>query len=242
MADNPTRELRNNVDEAAGLGSRFYTTQSIDLTVANSKSRAFPTRGMSKVSCRANTAAFGNAVIELKRSTDGINATSFTNKLTLSAANPELFARDITGAAFLIFETTAADPAAVPAQLDLYAFSDPGAVEFFDESEFKELNVVDTAFNFYGPKAGLQFLITVLRIKADRNVSNVTDAEVLIYEAASAITTTVDKVLHEEALIRGESATLNPLRILVRKGMFVNAKTTDTNIHMTIMGHYHPEI
>ena len=60
----------------------------------------------------------------------------------------------------------------------------------------------------------------------------------IVYEASSEGTTTVDKVLFEEAMVRGEKATLIPLNILVNEGKFVNAKTTDDDIHMTITGYF----
>lgn len=112
----------------------------------------------------------------------------------------------------------------------------------YDETEFKELAEANTAYNFYKPKSGQQFVITGINAKADRQVDNVTDADVVIYEADSETSTTVDKTLFQEAMVRGEKATLFPLNILVRAGKFVNAKTTDDDIHMTITGYFIPKI
>ena len=111
----------------------------------------------------------------------------------------------------------------------------------YDETVFKELAEKNTAYNFYKPKSGQQFVITLIRAKADRQVSNTDDADVVIYEASSDSETTVDKVLHQEAMIRGEDVTL-PMNLLVAAGKFVNAKTTDDDIHMAVMGYYIPEI
>ncbi len=110
----------------------------------------------------------------------------------------------------------------------------------YDDTVFKELAEPDTAYNFYKPKTGQQFVITGIRAKADRQVSTTVDADVVVYAASAEDTTTVDKVLYQEAMVRGESATLIPLNILVAAGKFVNAKTTDDDIHMTIMGYYVP--
>jgi len=112
----------------------------------------------------------------------------------------------------------------------------------YDETEFIELAEDDTAYNFYKPLAGKQFVITGIRAKADRQVSNTVDATVIFYEASSAATTTVDKVLHEEALIRGEAVTLLPTNILVNEGKFINGKTSDDNIFVTIMGYFIPAV
>ena len=112
----------------------------------------------------------------------------------------------------------------------------------FDETVFKELAEDNTAYNFYKPKPGQQFIITGIRAKADRDVSPTVDASVVIYEADSESTTTVDKVLHQEAMVKAESVTLLPMNVLVAAGKYVNAKTTDDDIHMTIMGYYVPEV
>ena len=112
----------------------------------------------------------------------------------------------------------------------------------YDLTKFNELAEPDTAYNFYKPRAGQQFVITGIRAKADRQVSTTVDAEVIIYEANSNDTITAMKILHEEAMVRGESVTLLPSNILVSQGSFVNAKTTDDDIFMTIMGYYIPVI
>jgi len=110
----------------------------------------------------------------------------------------------------------------------------------YDDTVFKELSSDDTAFNFYDPKAGEQFVITGIRIKADRFVSNTVDADVIVYEASTDETITVDKILFQEALIRGEAATLIPINILVNEGKFINAKSSDSSIFITIMGYFIP--
>lgn len=112
----------------------------------------------------------------------------------------------------------------------------------YDLTVFMELAEPDTAYNFYVPKVGKQFIVTGLRAKADRDVSTTVDATVVVYEGATADTTTADKVLYQEAMVRGESVTLLPLNILVNVGKYVNAKTTDDDIHMTIMGYYIPQL
>lgn len=111
----------------------------------------------------------------------------------------------------------------------------------YDESKFVELDTINTAYNFYKAKAGEQFVITLIRAKADRDVSATADATVVIYEATASGTTTVSKILHQEAMIRGESITLRT-NLLVSEGFFVNAKTTDDDIYITIMGYYVPTV
>jgi len=114
----------------------------------------------------------------------------------------------------------------------------------FDYSEvvFIVLEEPDTAFNFFRPKDKQQFVITSINGKADQDVSVVVDASLVIYEASSFDTTIVDKVLWEDALIRGDRTGLSPLNILVNKGKYVNAKTTDDDIHLIITGFYINEL
>lgn len=110
----------------------------------------------------------------------------------------------------------------------------------YDETQFVELAEPDTAYNFYEPVPSEQFVITGLNFKADRQVSTTVDAQVIIYEAVSIDTTAVAKVLFQEAMVRGERTGLSSLHILVNVGVWVNAKTDDDDIHMTIMGYYIP--
>ena len=108
----------------------------------------------------------------------------------------------------------------------------------YDLTQFLELAEDNTAYNFYVPIAGCNFVITGIRAVADKQVSSSVDAIVIIYEASSANTTVVDKTLHQEAMVQELSVTLLPINILVTEGKYINAKTTDDDIHMTIMGYY----
>ena len=112
----------------------------------------------------------------------------------------------------------------------------------YSESVFKNVNAINTAFNFYEPSPRHQFVITGFNIKADRNVSNTVDADVIIYEADSIDTTTESSVLFQEAMIRGERTGYTNTNILVSPGKWVNAKTTDAIIKMTIFGYFIKQI
>lgn len=109
---------------------------------------------------------------------------------------------------------------------------------FYDETKFNELAANDTAYNFYGPLAGKQFIVTGIVAVADKQVSSTVSADVVIYEATADDTTTVEKVLFQTAMVQDQIHILLPLNILVNEGKYVNAKTTDDDIHMTIFGYY----
>jgi len=111
----------------------------------------------------------------------------------------------------------------------------------YDETEFREMALADTAFNFYQPESGKQFVITGIRTKASRFVSNTVDAEFIVYEASSENTLSVDKILYEDAFIRGEGATLR-VNIVVNEGKYINAKTDDATFFTNIFGYYIPKL
>ena len=108
----------------------------------------------------------------------------------------------------------------------------------YDSTIFNELAEPNTAYSFYVPKAGKQFVITGIIAVADKQVSSSASADIVVYEAATDIDTTVDKVLFQDAMVQDQHRVVLPLNILVTKGKYVNAKTTDDDIHMTITGYY----
>lgn len=111
----------------------------------------------------------------------------------------------------------------------------------YDETEFRLLDSPGVAYNFYGPRAGYGFVITVIRARANRQVSTTVDADVVVFENATGPDQVAqEKVIHQEALVRGENFTLMGLNYRVTEGRWVNATTTDDDVTMTIMGYYIP--
>ena len=108
----------------------------------------------------------------------------------------------------------------------------------YDQTIFKELAEPDTAYNFYRIVAGKQFVITGIIAKADKQVSSTVDAILVVYEAASDLDTTPSKVLFQTAVVQGDQLVLLPLNIVVNEGVYINAKTTDDDIYMTVMGYF----
>ena len=108
----------------------------------------------------------------------------------------------------------------------------------YDDSVFHEMDSASTAYNFYGPKARKNFILRVILAYADKQVSSSTNATVVVYEAESPETTTASKTLLQFELGQNQSLPITPLNLKVTAGVYVNAKTDDDDIHMTIMGHY----
>lgn len=97
------------------------------------------------------------------------------------------------------------------------------------------LDVINTAFNFIAPEQDHSIVITDIIAFADNSVSNSAPAEVEIYEATSATETTIETGIVSPRILRGGDVTLVGLNMIVPEGMWVNAKTNDNNILVTIM-------
>lgn len=108
----------------------------------------------------------------------------------------------------------------------------------YDTTQFYELAAVDTAYNFYEPKGDHQFIITAVLAYGDKQVGSNTNATVIIYEASAADSTVVDKVLIQFEIGQNQSLPFTSLRLKTAEGKFINAKTDDDDIHMTIMGYF----
>lgn len=108
----------------------------------------------------------------------------------------------------------------------------------YDLAVFNELATINTAYNFYSPRGREQFVITGFLMYGDKEVSSATNATVIIYESDSTDSTTVNKVLLQVEVGQNQSIQLPNIRILCNKGVYINAKTDDDDIHITIFGHY----
>ncbi len=97
------------------------------------------------------------------------------------------------------------------------------------------LNVIDTAFNFVQPKQNNSIVITDIIVSTDNTVSNVTPAEIEIYSALTAETTTIDAGIVSPRLVRAGNIALNGLNLIIPEGKFINGKTNDINVLITIM-------
>lgn len=106
----------------------------------------------------------------------------------------------------------------------------------YDLTEFNAMSSTGTAYSFYGPKVDFRFIITGFVAVSDKNIT--ADAVVEIYEASAEDETTVSKTLIQFAITKNAVVAPTPLRILVTDGVWVNAKTDDATINMTMFGYY----
>lgn len=108
----------------------------------------------------------------------------------------------------------------------------------FDQSKFIELGEINVAFNFFPPITGKFFVITGFLAYGDKQIGTVDDATVIIYEGNSSTTATVDKILYQFQIAKSMSIPMPSQNTMVSEGKFVNAKTDDNDVHMTITGYY----
>jgi hypothetical protein len=110
----------------------------------------------------------------------------------------------------------------------------------YDLVKFNSLAVVNTAYNYYVPLSGMEFVITSMLAFATKDVGDTTSTSIVIYEAGSPDVTTVDKVLFQFGMGKLTTLPITPLNIKVNQGKFINAKTDDNTIELTITGYYIP--
>tara|TARA_R110000868_G_scaffold142824_1_gene360342 strand:- start:730 stop:1275 length:546 start_codon:yes stop_codon:yes gene_type:complete len=108
----------------------------------------------------------------------------------------------------------------------------------YDLAKFNELSTIDTAYNFFLPNGRKQFVMTGFLMYGDKQVASATNATVIIYEASQVDSTTTDRILIQVEVGQNQSIPFPNIRILCNVGVYINAKTDDDDIHMTIFGHY----
>ena len=97
---------------------------------------------------------------------------------------------------------------------------------------------IDNAgYNFVGPKAGFQFVITGLLLYANKGVG-ANDATVDVYEANGPTTTTADRTIICTEMLKQTSRDLTGLNLVVTAGKWVNVKTDDNTIFASLLGYY----
>ena len=111
----------------------------------------------------------------------------------------------------------------------------------YDDTQSATMDAINTAFNLFVPASNKQFIITRAFVFADRSVSNTADATIILYEATSPTSITVSKILVQANLVRFGSLSGN-LNLKVNPGMFINAKTDDATVIITVMGYRIPQV
>lgn len=111
-----------------------------------------------------------------------------------------------------------------------------GAVDFTTPI-FNEMTVDNQPYNFFGPTANKQFVITTVIADANRDIG-ATGVTVDIYEADSATESTISKQILKFDMLKNTSKILTGLNLAITKGKWINSKADDSNVLITIGGYY----
>jgi len=107
----------------------------------------------------------------------------------------------------------------------------------YSEPSFNNMDIADTAYNFFKPKAGQRFVITGISADANRNVG-ANGASTLFYETDSDNSTTPSKILYQFDIAKNTSKVLVGLLTITTIGTYLNGKTDDDDVLATVMGYY----
>jgi len=108
----------------------------------------------------------------------------------------------------------------------------------YDQTFQDSMTSINTAYNLIVPKTANQFIITGIVINADKNVSATDGAVVEVYEAADATTTTATKTILTLNIGKNSTIPLTGILIQTTRGTFLNAKTDDATVNITLLGYY----
>jgi len=105
----------------------------------------------------------------------------------------------------------------------------------YSEPVLERLTANNVAFNMLTPSTGESIVITGIIVNADKNVSNTTPADILIYESDGPDSLTVIKGIVAPQLIRSSNVSYIGLNLIVPVGRWINAVTNDGDILVTVM-------
>lgn len=109
----------------------------------------------------------------------------------------------------------------------------------YSSSATQKLELNDTAYNFIAPKKGKNIVITDILLYANRSVG-VNDATVEIYEADAVDELIVSDTIIKTEMVKQTSRDLTGLNLITKGGKWINAKTDDDDVFVTIMFYYIP--
>lgn len=95
------------------------------------------------------------------------------------------------------------------------------------------LNSAANPKNFFSPVAGSQYIITDIILATNKDIG-ANGALVEIYEGTTEDTTTVSRAILTTQLLKNDSLALTGLHWKVNDAMYINAKTDDDTVYLTI--------
>ena len=108
----------------------------------------------------------------------------------------------------------------------------------YSSAYFASASVNDTAAVLVVPRAGERFVMTGILLDADNGVSTNVGAEVIIYEAISATSTTATRTVLSFSMVKNSNRIITDLNLICTEGAWINVKTDDNTVNATMMGYY----
>lgn len=105
---------------------------------------------------------------------------------------------------------------------------------------FREIDVINTAFNFVVPKDAQAIVITDIFLTTDRNAP-VNGSRIEVYEADSATSTTEIEFILVEDIPRQAGGQATGINFFVPEGRWVNIKSDGASVLATIGYYYIPK-
>lgn len=104
-------------------------------------------------------------------------------------------------------------------------------------SQHWNMDTIDTAYNFAPPVKGQRMRLQNILMYGNKNVG-AGDATVVIYTANSATSLTPVDVVMEFEIPKYGTRDLISLNLELKPGVYLNAKTNDNDVFLTMMGYY----
>lgn len=101
------------------------------------------------------------------------------------------------------------------------------------------LDTDNVAVNFIEPRAGFHPVITGYSLETTRDVGP-DGAKVVVYEAASNDTLTVARIILSFDMPKQSERAAQGANMDLNAGVWVNAKTDDDDVNVTLIYYYHP--
>ena len=98
--------------------------------------------------------------------------------------------------------------------------------------------VNDQGYTVVLPKTAKRFVITDIILDADKSVSSTTAGTVNIYESADLDSAVVETAILTIEVLKNTHRPFIGLNLIVTQGKWVNFKTSDNNVSITILGYY----
>ena len=108
----------------------------------------------------------------------------------------------------------------------------------YSSAYFQNMGTAATAYNFVPPIQDQFFVVTGVIMQANKNVNASTAAVIDLYEAETALETTIVKSVFQIEMIKNDRIPMLPLNIKITEGAFLNGKTSDDDVLITVTGYY----